>query len=677
MTLALGGVFTSIDWNSMVDGLMQAEYQPYNRLVTQKSEVQSEQRAVNKIKSAFNSFQSALASLDSESDLRQATASSSDSGVVTASASSGVYEGSHSLVINQLATSHRIVHDTGITDLNTKIGPGGSTSQAVNGNTVADAGATWFTTTANGASYTFDFGTEEAFTVEFDPSTDYTMNEVVSMINTAAGYTAAEAVEDPPGTFSLELNARYKGAVGTMSQTLTSGDAVAELNDEADWTKTDGTEPSTSVFAYSYDGETRTLNLAADATLEDLKDAINDDAGNPGVTASVLQYNGTYHLVLDGNETGSSHSVTVDDGTTTLTGFETADFFIAQQAQSAEYRINGSPPVGSWIESESNTLTDVVSGVTFNLAGTGSATVNVTRNTDSIAANLESLVAKYNTLAETIDLYTGYDAASQTGGILQGDSTIRSLLTPIRALLTSPVTGFDSSEDGLTLASQLGLEIDREGVLSFDRETFDELLETDYDNIIHFLGATDRAVLDSDYYSFDSAMDSTVAGEYEIKTEFSGGVLDKAYFRKSGDTAWTEMTVDGSTVTGAEGTDLAGLALTVTWDGLSDGTGNPQTTNLRFQEGIGGSLDALLDEILDTTDGPFALRENQYETELDTLETRMETLMDRLERKEEMYTAKFARLEASLAQLQGQQSAYQALFSQLATASSNTSNSSS
>jgi flagellar hook-associated protein 2 len=671
MTLALGGVFTSIDWDSMVDGLMQAEYRPYNRLSNQKAEIQSQQKAVNTIKSAFNSFQSALTSLSSESSLRQVKASSSDSAVVTASAGSGVYEGTHNLEVNQLAQSHRIVQNTGVSDLGEKIGPGGSKSNAANSNTVADADAPWLTTTANGASYTFDFGDEEAFTVEFGPSTDYTMNEVVSMINTAAGYTAAAALEDPPGTFSLELAARYKGATGTMTQTLTSGDAIDELNDEADWAKTDGTDPTAGIFSYTYAGTTRTLNLSADASIEDLGDAINNDASNPGVTASILQYNGTYHLVLDGNETGASNTVTINDAQTTAVGFDTADFFVAQQAQSAEYRINGSPPAGTWIESESNTLSDVVSGVTFNLAGTGTATVSISRNTDAIAGNIEKMVSQYNALVETVDLYVGYNVGSKTGGILQGDSTLRSLLTPVRNMLTTPMDGFDVSNDGLSMAAHLGLEVDRDGVLSFDRETFDSLLETNYDDIIRFFGAENRAVLSSDYFSLDSALDTAVAGEYEIKTEFSGGVLDKAYFREQGDTGWTEMDVDGNTITGREGTDLAGLALNVTWDGVSDGTGNPQTSDLRFQDGMANALDNMLDEMLDSSDGPFAVRVEQYDTEIESIESRMEILTDRLARKEKTYTAKFARLEASLAQLQGQQAAYQSLFSQLAGSSTN------
>lgn len=677
MTLSLGGVFTSIDWDAMVSGLMSAEYMPYNRLSAQKSEIQTQQNAVNTIKSSFSSFQSALSSLKSESALRQVTASSADSSIVSATASNGAFEGTHTLIVNQLAQSHRIVQDVGVTELGEKIGSGGTVSTATNTNTVADADATWFTTSANGATYTFDFGTEEEFSVTFEASTDYTMNEVVSLINTAAGYTAASVSEDPPGTFSLQLDAHFRGAVGTLSQSLTAGDAIDVLEDEVDWTKTDGTDPAASAFSYSYAGQSRTLNLDSSATVEDLRDAINDDAGNLGITASILQYNGTHHLVLNGNETGASNVVTINDAQTTAVGFDTADFFIAQQAQSAQFRIDGTPPEGQWIESDSNTIANVIDNVTFNLIDTGETSVSITRNTDAIASSLESLVARYNSLVETIDLYTGYNESNESGGVLQGDSTIRSLLSPIRSLLTSPVDGFATDADGLSMAAHLGIEIDRDGVLSFDRDTFDDLLETDYDNIIRFLGANNRGVLSDDNFTYNSALDTTLSGEYEIKAEFDSGTLDKAYFRKKGDSTWIEMSVEGNTVTGGTGTDLEGLSLTVTWDGVSDGAGNPQTTDLRFQDGMANALDAAIDSILDTTTGAFALREDQYDTELENLDSRMEILEDRLERKEAMYTAKFARLEATLTQLQGQQSAYNALFSQLSASQNNGSSNSS
>ena len=62
-------------------------------------------------------------------------------------------------------------------------------------------------------------------------------------------------------------------------------------------------------FIYSYNQQESVVTTTADTTLEDLVGLINNDAGNPGVTASLLNYNGAYHLVLNGNEAGSDYAI--------------------------------------------------------------------------------------------------------------------------------------------------------------------------------------------------------------------------------------------------------------------------------------------------------------------------------------------------------------------------------
>ncbi|MCY2927377.1 MAG: hypothetical protein NT031_18460, partial [Planctomycetota bacterium] len=106
-------------------------------------------------------------------------------------------------------------------------------------------------------------------------------------------------------------------------------------------------------FVYSYGGVTRTRATTATTTLTNLRDLINNDASNPGVTASILNVNGTYHLVLAGRDTGAGHSIAIDDGLTTLAGFDTADFTQTQAAQNAQVRVDGFP-AATWIERDSN-----------------------------------------------------------------------------------------------------------------------------------------------------------------------------------------------------------------------------------------------------------------------------------------------------------------------------------
>ena len=77
-------------------------------------------------------------------------------------------------------------------------------------------------------------------------------------------------------------------------------------------------------FTYTYDDQSITLNVQSGATLENLRDLINNDQDNPGVTASILDdgsgSSSSHHLVLRGSETGKTYGITIDDGQTTLQG---------------------------------------------------------------------------------------------------------------------------------------------------------------------------------------------------------------------------------------------------------------------------------------------------------------------------------------------------------------------
>jgi flagellar hook-associated protein 2 len=87
------------------------------------------------------------------------------------------------------------------------------------------------------------------------------------------------------------------------------------------WVHTTGLEYAedyvgAGTFIYSYNHKETTITTTATTTLEDLVGLINNDADNPGVTASLLYYNGAYHLVLNGNDAGTDYAVRINTGST-------------------------------------------------------------------------------------------------------------------------------------------------------------------------------------------------------------------------------------------------------------------------------------------------------------------------------------------------------------------------
>ena len=83
-------------------------------------------------------------------------------------------------------------------------------------------------------------------------------------------------------------------------------------------------------FVYRYDGTTRTVTLGNGGSLQDLRDQINADAGNPGVTAKIVASGGQDHLVLVETTPDPSASIEIDpNGDMTLNGEDGATDFTA------------------------------------------------------------------------------------------------------------------------------------------------------------------------------------------------------------------------------------------------------------------------------------------------------------------------------------------------------------
>lgn len=78
-------------------------------------------------------------------------------------------------------------------------------------------------------------------------------------------------------------------------------------------------------FIYSYNHQERVITAVADeTTLEYFVGLINNDADNPGVTASLLYQGGKYHLMLSGQETGEDYQISINTSSTEVWASSTA-----------------------------------------------------------------------------------------------------------------------------------------------------------------------------------------------------------------------------------------------------------------------------------------------------------------------------------------------------------------
>ncbi|GBE02452.1 flagellar hook-associated protein 2 [bacterium BMS3Bbin06] len=269
---------------------------------------------------------------------------------------------------------------------------------------------------------------------------------------------------------------------------------------------------ASQTFEYTYAGTTSTLTIADQTTLEGLRDAINNDTGNPGVTATVINVGTSdYRLVLTGRNTGSSNTVAVT-ANTTITGFSDSDF-TASTAQDAKFRIGGVD-----ITKSSNTVSDVIPGVTLTLKAESASAVTVTVNndTDTIRQHIEDFVNAYNEVVDNISNNSQYDTKTHTGGPLNGESTARAIKSRLSNIVTSRVAGLP--QDLRTLA-QIGISTDyHTGHLSIDSATLNDKLTTRLDDVAN-LFTDSTSGIGNKVYDYTDSVTNSIDGTVTIRTK--------------------------------------------------------------------------------------------------------------------------------------------------------------
>lgn len=217
-------------------------------------------------------------------------------------------------------------------------------------------------------------------------------------------------------------------------------------------------------------------------TLEGLRDAIND--ADVDVTASIVTVNAgptpSYRLVVSGKSTGLANAVSISAAG--LSGGTAPGFTTTQTADDADLMVDGIA-----IARATNVVSDVVTGITLDLKSASPGTENqVTVNNDNeaIEEQLADFVAKYNEVMTFIADQTKYDSATEQGGPLIGDSTLRTLRRMLQSVITTPVAGLPS------ILGEIGIATQKDGTLSVNSSKLSDALANNLDGVSNlFLAA--------------------------------------------------------------------------------------------------------------------------------------------------------------------------------------------
>jgi flagellar hook-associated protein 2 len=338
-----------------------------------------------------------------------------------------------------------------------------------------------------------------------------------STVYTAAGFPSAA-----PGSYSIEVTQLAQAHKVASSAFTNTTDTVGT----GTLTFQFGTFSGTFAVNSAKAAQTVTIGSGQN-TLAGIREAVN--AAKIGVTATILNDGTGNKLIFTSNDTGAANSLkitvadTSDVSNTDNAGLSQLAYDPAgtlgngknltqtQAAQNALLNVDGI----TGISKASNSVTDVIQGVTLSLlkkSATGvPATLTVSRDVSSVQTSVANFVKAYNDLNKSVTDLTKYDAATKKGAILQGDNSARSVINQVRQQLNKTLTGLTGSYTSL---SQIGVSFQNDGTLALDSAKLSTALSTNFNDIAGLfanLGKPSDSLI-----NYLSATDKTHAGSYSV-----------------------------------------------------------------------------------------------------------------------------------------------------------------
>jgi len=317
-----------------------------------------------------------------------------------------------------------------------------------------------------------------------------------------------------------------------------------------------------------------------------------------------------------------------------------------------------------YISRSSNTVDDVISGVTLHLHDTTDANgekITLTRDIQSVKDKINKMVAAYNFAVKNIKEITHYNEVKEESGILMGDYVVSTLQYQFREPLIEQAAGFLEDVDEFLTPLNIGLEIDEDGVLSFDENDFNEAIAENYNDVLELIGARNIGSDTDDYIEFCGATDYTTAGTYNVQVRKESGSIAWVKIKLSSESSYRTMSYSDGIATGISTLNddngypdypECGLQLTINASELTDDHTTEAT--IYVKQGFTGKIEDAIDRMLKAEVGSIPLDQEHMEDQVEYLDDKIEDEEYRLEQREKRLILQFARLEQTLALIQGQ-----------------------
>jgi flagellar hook-associated protein 2 len=495
-SLAISGLASGFDWQSLVSQLVQVERAPETQLQDQQSLIQQQNNALGSIKTELSVLQNAVTVLNDPSFFNSRTAAVSDSTLASTTAAAGTAVGTYSFNFTQLATAAVLQGTAGA-------GAALSSTNDVSGVALSTAG---FATAVTAGTFTVN---GKQVTVA---SSD-TLQDVFTKIGTATGgavtasYSATGANAD-----KITLSSTSEIVLGSATDTsnflqaaklTNSGTGTVTSSAMLGAVKTTGalnqanfattvSDGGSGAGAFLINGVTINFNATTD-NVATVISRINDSTA--GVVANYDSTNNRFTLT---NKSTGDVGISVQDVTGNFMAATGLSGSTLVHGKNLLYTLNSGPQLSS----QSNTIADTNSSITgLSVTALAKGVVNVTVGSDSgkIKTAITNLVTEYNKVQALINTQTASTTDSTgkvTAGLLAGDQDIQSLNSTLRDMMTSAISTVSGS----------GVRLDS---LGFNSNGNDDSLST------------------TDLSGLDSALATNLSGLKDLFTNSSNGLAVK------------------------------------------------------------------------------------------------------------------------------------------------------
>lgn len=646
------GLGSGSDFDSMISKLIEKEKLRTKRLQIWRSEWKTKSEEFDKLSSAMHSLNNKLQGMNTPDEFLIKKVASSNPGALTARATSGAEENSHTVEIVSLAT----------TDMHTGSAIFASRDAVISGGT--------------DGTFAFTYANRQ---ISVDVSASTTLDQFAKLINSDPdnrNFVRASVINDGSG-YRLQIRGMDSGAgndfivddalttvpqfaSADFIQTQNAGNAQLKvdgwpnsltptadvLKAVTDYTSTADGLAEDGVFKFAYNGAVHTVSMSAGQSVADLAAAIT--ATGSGVTASAAVVDGKVELTLTGQPGSDKQISVINSPGTTLGGLQSHNF--KQELGATD----------GYVERAGNTISDVITGVELNLTKAGEVvTLSASLDSEAVTDTVRTFVDEVNTVLRLIHDQTKVTTVGEktSGSILTGNYGVQMIQQRIKNVLAQKGLGFDYDMDPLVSLASVGITTDSSegsptfGLLTFNENTFNAALRDNPDAVARIFSAdytpsakemVDGQAVEAQSFKIESFIQGvTQPGSFDIQYTISGGTIATV---PPPTINGYPASIDGNRLIASGGENPArGMGIEIVR--LTDGAYAGQ---VHLKAGKAEELSLELKKLTDPMSGTLEILKDNYQDIMDAIDDKIAYEERRLALLEKTMRKRFANLEAVL-----------------------------